>query len=264
MISMIHDEPVPLGIRPPLAPDPEGKPEFKLNPGERYGWWVENYREEERRQCATVHEAANNFKPQILLDAGTTVSMISLDLARRLKSKFNSQKRVKVSELGGVLSYITSSAQIKITLGWRVVDSFMFSAGVRLGIREGMVGLPDEESILMYGYINESVDTGMSQSASFEDCICDPENMQMWPSDMDSVVRSKMLYGQEERTDGSPKLLTAHDLGQFVRPGLRRYMERQQIFQENTVSAKARVHRETYEQMFRDAAPPAVMAPRYR
>ncbi|OWZ06529.1 hypothetical protein PHMEG_00021206 [Phytophthora megakarya] len=29
---------------------------------------------------------------------------------------------------------------------------FIFSAGVRLGIREGMVGLPDEESILMYGY----------------------------------------------------------------------------------------------------------------
>ncbi|OWZ07933.1 LOW QUALITY PROTEIN: reverse transcriptase, partial [Phytophthora megakarya] len=279
---MIHDEPVPLGIRPPLPPDPEEKPEFKLNPGERR---------------------------QILLDTGTTVSMISLDLARRRKIKLNSQKRVKVSELGGVPSYITSSAQIKITLGWRVVYVMdvwatnigegmhvllviALCAGVRLGIREGMVGLPDEESILMYGYINESVNTRISQSASFEDCICDPENMQMWPSDMASVVRSKMLYGQEERTNGSPKLLTAHDLvnisdrdwgieprtpvariaeyenipivGQFVRPGLRRYMEWQQIIQENTVSPKARVHQETYEQMFRDAAPPAVMAPRYR
>ncbi|OWY91504.1 hypothetical protein PHMEG_00039893 [Phytophthora megakarya] len=73
MTSMIHDEPVPLDIRqsvsgPPFPPEPEGKPEFKLNPGERYGWWVENDREEERRQCATVHGAVNNFRTQILLD----------------------------------------------------------------------------------------------------------------------------------------------------------------------------------------------------
>ncbi|OWZ06347.1 hypothetical protein PHMEG_00021410 [Phytophthora megakarya] len=154
---MIHNEPVPLDIRqsvsgPSLPPEPEGKPEFKLNPEERYGWRVENDREEERRQCATGHGAVNNFT-----------------LARTLKIKFNSQKPIK--GLGGVPSYITSSAQIKITLGWRVVYvmdvwvtnigegvdvllgmDFMFSAGVRLGIREGMVGLPDEEFILMNGY----------------------------------------------------------------------------------------------------------------
>ncbi|OWY91602.1 Aspartic protease, partial [Phytophthora megakarya] len=104
MTSMIHDEPVPLDIRqsvsgPPLPPEPEGKPEFKLNPGERYGWWVENDREEERRQCATVHGAVNNFRTQILLDTGATVSMISFDLARRVKFKLNSQKRSKVSGL---------------------------------------------------------------------------------------------------------------------------------------------------------------------
>ncbi|OWZ07760.1 LOW QUALITY PROTEIN: hypothetical protein PHMEG_00019811 [Phytophthora megakarya] len=101
---------------PPLPPEPEGKPEFKLNPGERYGWWVENDREEVRRQCATDHGAVNNFRTQILLDTGATVSMISLDLARRLKIKLNSQKRIKVSGLGGV-RYISSSGQIKITLG---------------------------------------------------------------------------------------------------------------------------------------------------
>ncbi|OWZ19004.1 hypothetical protein PHMEG_0006811 [Phytophthora megakarya] len=123
MTAMIHDEPVPLDIRQSvsgqsLPPEREGIPEFKLNPGERYGWWVENDREEERRQCATIHGAVNNFRTQILLDTGATVSMISLDLARRIKIKLNSQNRIKVSGVGGVSSYITSSAQIKIILGW--------------------------------------------------------------------------------------------------------------------------------------------------
>ncbi|OWY97497.1 hypothetical protein PHMEG_00031956 [Phytophthora megakarya] len=147
---------------------------------------------------------------------------------------------------------------------------FMFSAGVRLGIREGM-------------------------SVPFEDRICDPENMQIWSSDMDSVARSKMLCGQDEGISGSPKLFTAHApikvvnvsgrdcwfepmtpdariseygnipiVGQFARPGLRRYMEWQQIIQNNTLSAKARVRQEAYEQMLRDAAPPAVLVPKYK
>ncbi|OWZ14951.1 hypothetical protein PHMEG_00011492 [Phytophthora megakarya] len=40
---------------PPLTLEPEGRPEFKLNFGERYGWWVEYDPEEDRRQCATGH-----------------------------------------------------------------------------------------------------------------------------------------------------------------------------------------------------------------
>ncbi|POM61193.1 reverse transcriptase [Phytophthora palmivora] len=98
--------------------------------------------------------------------------MISLGLARRLKLKLNSQKRIKVSGLGGVPTYITASTQIKVTLGRRVVYildvgvtnigegvdallgmDFMYSAGVRLCIHEGTVTLPDEESVLMYGYM---------------------------------------------------------------------------------------------------------------
>ncbi|OWZ07761.1 hypothetical protein PHMEG_00019812 [Phytophthora megakarya] len=53
-------------------------------------------------------------------------------------------------------------------------------------------------------------------------------------------------------------------VGQFVRSGLRRYMKWQQIIQENTLSAKARVRQEAYEQMLRDAVPPAVVAPQYK
>ncbi|POM61732.1 hypothetical protein PHPALM_29216, partial [Phytophthora palmivora] len=176
MTSLIDHEPVPLECtrtwysRPPLPAEPEGPAQFKLNFGERYGWWA--HHDEKEEQVDTVHGAVNDFRTQILLDTAATVSMISLNLARRLKLKLNSQKRIKVSGLGGVPTYITASTQIKVTLGRRVVYildvwvtnigegvdallgmDFMYSAGVRLCIREGTVALPDEESVLMYGYM---------------------------------------------------------------------------------------------------------------
>ncbi|OWY98673.1 reverse transcriptase, partial [Phytophthora megakarya] len=92
-----------------------------------------------------------------------------------------------------------------------------------------------------------------------------------------------MLYGQDGEISGPPKLFTAHDpikvinvsdrdcwiepttpvariaeygnipiVGQFVRPGLRRRIHCPQMRQE------------AYEQMLRDAAPPAVMVPKYK
>ncbi|POM64869.1 Hypothetical protein PHPALM_19551 [Phytophthora palmivora] len=73
--------------------------------------------------------------------------------------------------MGGVPTYIGASTQVKITLGSRVVYlldvwvanigegievllgmSFMFAAGVRIGVREGLVTLPDEETIVMCGW----------------------------------------------------------------------------------------------------------------
>ncbi|OWZ11498.1 Aspartic protease [Phytophthora megakarya] len=85
---------------------------------------------------------------------------------------------------------------------------------------------------------------------------------------MDSAVRSKMLCGQDEGINGSLKLSTAIRtypiVERFVRPGLRRYMKRQQIIQENTLSAKARMRQEAYEQRLRDVAPPAVVTPQYK
>ncbi|ETP54596.1 hypothetical protein F442_00734, partial [Phytophthora nicotianae P10297] len=105
----------------------------------------------------------------VLLDTGATVSMMSLNLASRLKLKLSSHKQIRVSGLGGVPTYISTSARVKLTLGPRVVYilelwvanigegvdvllgmDFMFSAGVRLGIREGLVRLPNEENLLMY------------------------------------------------------------------------------------------------------------------
>ncbi|GMF61894.1 unnamed protein product [Phytophthora fragariaefolia] len=105
----------------PLSPEPERRTEFRLLPGERYGRWAEHDPEEAKRQVAVVHGAVNDSRTQILLANAATVSIISLDLERRLKLKLNSHKQIKVSGLGGVPTYVNASAQIKITLGHRVV-----------------------------------------------------------------------------------------------------------------------------------------------
>ncbi|OWZ12268.1 hypothetical protein PHMEG_00014601 [Phytophthora megakarya] len=230
--------------------------------------------------------------------------------------KLNSQKRIKVSGVGGVPSYITSSAQIKITLGWRVVYvmdvwvtnigegvdvllgmDFMFSAGVRLGIREGMVGLPDEESILMYGYTirrREYWDIpvcllrglhlrpGEHANVAIRYGQCRPLQDVVWAGRGDLWV-TQIVYGAPSWAVAI-KVVNVSDrdcwierrtlvariaeygnipiVGQFVRPGLRRCMEWQQVIQENTLSAKTRVRQEAYEQMLRYAAPPLLVRPK--
>ncbi|GMG17973.1 unnamed protein product [Phytophthora fragariaefolia] len=117
-----------------------------------------------------VHGAVNDCRTKILLDTGASVSMLSFDFARKLKLKLRTHKRMKISGLGGVPTYISAHAEVKITLGPRVVYifglwvanigegvdvlldmNFMFSAGVRLSTREGLIQLPDEEAILMFG-----------------------------------------------------------------------------------------------------------------
>ncbi|OWY99019.1 hypothetical protein PHMEG_00030056, partial [Phytophthora megakarya] len=196
-------------------------------------------------------------------------------------------KRFKVSGLGGVPSYITSSAQIKITLGWRVVYvmdvwvtnigeevdvllgmDFMLSAGVRIGIHEGMVGLPDEESILMYGYTvrrREYRDIPVCPlrglhlrpgGVAIRYGQCRPLQDVVWAGRGDQWV-TQIVYGARSWAVAI-KVVNVSDrdcwieprtpvariaeygnipiVGQLVRPGLRRYMEWQQIIQENTLT----------------------------
>ncbi|OWZ14384.1 hypothetical protein PHMEG_00012144 [Phytophthora megakarya] len=95
--------------------------------------------------------------------------MISLELACKLKLKLNRQTQVK----------IMASAEVKRTLGPRVVYilelwvanigegldvlpgmDFMFPAGVRVCVRQGLVQLPNEESILMHD-VNVKVPQGV-------------------------------------------------------------------------------------------------------
>ncbi|OWZ00097.1 hypothetical protein PHMEG_00028792 [Phytophthora megakarya] len=91
------------------------RPEFRLRRGERYGWW-HDHEQEESRKIALVHVAVNNFRTDILLDSGASVSMVSLGLARRLKLKLKYDKQISVSGLGGVPTSITASAEVKMTL----------------------------------------------------------------------------------------------------------------------------------------------------
>jgi len=189
---------------PPLPTDPEGPTEFRLQPGERYGWWAENDPKEGGRQVATVHGAVNNLRVNVLLDTGATVSMISLDLVRRLKLKMNSHKRIEVSGLGGVPTDISSSAEVKVTLGHRVVYilelwvtnigegvdallgmDFMARAGVRLCIRDGLGVLPDEETVLMYGDV-------IRKRPALDISVCPPEGLHLRPGESASV---RIRYG---------------------------------------------------------------------
>jgi hypothetical protein len=303
---------------PPLPTDPEEPTEFRLQPGERYGWWAENDPEEGGRQVATVHGAVNNLRVKVLLDTGATMSMISLDLARTLKLKINSHKRIKVSGLGGVPTYISSSAEVKVTLGHRVVYilelwvtnigegvdallgmDFMVRAGVRLCIRYGLVVLPDQETVWMYGDV-------IRKHPALDISVCPPEGLHLRPGESASVrIRygqanplrdvvwtgrgdrwvTQLIYGAKSwvvavkvvnisnrelwidtRTNVAriiPKDSFPSE-GRFVRPGLRRYLEWQRLIYENTLSRQARLRAQRFEQMVRDREPPAVQTHDYR
>ncbi|POM79163.1 LOW QUALITY PROTEIN: Reverse transcriptase [Phytophthora palmivora] len=283
MTSLIDHEPGPLECtrtwysRPPLPAEPEGPAQFKLNFGERYGWWAHHDEKEDKQQVATVHGAL----------------------------KLNSQKRIKVSGLGGVPTYITASTQIKITLGRRVVYildvwvtnigevvdvllgmDFMYSAGVRLCIHEGTVALPDEESVLMYGYMIRKHRERNIPITPLEDVHlrpeehvnvkirygeCQPLRDVVWASRGDQwakswavAVKVVNISDKDLWIDSSTPVARIVEYGcfpragRFVRPGVRRYQEWQHLIYESTLSTQARMRKERYEQALRDTAPPAV------
>ncbi|OWY94443.1 hypothetical protein PHMEG_00035825 [Phytophthora megakarya] len=182
--------------------------EFRLRDGERYEWWTSHQPGKEKRTIAMVHGAVNYVRTRILLDTGAR--MISLDLARKLKLKLNRQNQVKVFELGGVPAQITASAKVKITLGSRVVYimefwvanigegldvllgmNFMFRAGVCVCVREGLVQLPDKESILMY-------DENVRVPHSVDLPVTSPEKLYLMPGEH-AVVRIQYGHTNPER-----------------------------------------------------------------
>ncbi|OWZ07546.1 hypothetical protein PHMEG_00020048 [Phytophthora megakarya] len=193
------DDPIP-EISEPESQDPL---EVPLKPGQRYGW-MENHEHGDMHGLATIHGAVNDSRTRILLDTSASVSIMSLDLARSLKLKLRTHRQIKVSDLGGVTTYITTHARVKITLGWSVVYvlniwvgnigegvdvllgmNFMHSAGVWLCIREGLVKLPDEETVVMYD--NNPKSRGMDLP------VCPEESIHLRPG-QDAIVRIR--YGQ--------------------------------------------------------------------
>ncbi|GMF36809.1 unnamed protein product [Phytophthora fragariaefolia] len=146
--------------------DRDDPPEFRLGPGQRYGWW-EEHNSDETKKVASVHGAVNNCRRDIRLDSGASISTMSLNLARRLKLRLKVCKQLRVSGLSGVPTIITATTEVKITLGSRVVYimelwaanigegvdvllgmNFIYFAGAKLCAREGLVKLPDEETVL--------------------------------------------------------------------------------------------------------------------
>ncbi|OWY96991.1 hypothetical protein PHMEG_00032592 [Phytophthora megakarya] len=141
----------------------------------------------------------------ILLDTRASVSIVSLDLARRLSLKIRTHRQIKVSGLGGISTYISPHARVNITLGWEVVYiqdvwignigegvdvllgmNFMYSEGVRLSIREELVKLPDEENAVMY-------DDVPRKRRGLELPVCAKESLYLRPGEA-AVV--KIEYGQ--------------------------------------------------------------------
>ncbi|EGZ11513.1 hypothetical protein PHYSODRAFT_336037 [Phytophthora sojae] len=206
--------------------------EFALTPGEKYGWWSEHTLPGEMRKMAMVHGAIFHHRTQILLDTGTTTSILGLDLARRLKLKLRRGFRLRVTGMGDAPTYITAQAKIKLTLGVRVVYvmdvwvgnigegvdcllgmDFMVAAGVRLCARQGIVRLPDEESLLLVGgpeidhvglegsvWLNETayLYPGQSVIVPVKYHQTDPEKVIPWAGCGDQWV-TQFIYGPGRR-----------------------------------------------------------------
>jgi hypothetical protein len=300
-----------------LRPEnPESSMELELRPGERYGWW-EDHEAEDSHEVAMVHGAVNNCRTRILLDTGASVSMIGLDLARRLKLKLRMRDPIRVSGLGGVPTYISASVRIKITLGPRIVYvmsvyvanidegvevllgmNFMHAAGVRLSVREGLVQLPDEETVMMYGdQVHEHLGLDLP--------VCPGRTLYLQPGEHAIV---KIRYGQSNpqrevvwagRGDRwvtgvidaakswaiavkvvnvSSKMVWIDSrtavarivefgcfpsAGRYVRPGSLKYNEWQQLIFESVPSFKMRRRAEELERIRRESEPPSVPRPEY-
>ncbi|GMF61231.1 unnamed protein product [Phytophthora fragariaefolia] len=197
---------------------------------------------------------------------------------------------MKVPGFGGVPTYISAHAEVKITHGPRVVYifrlwvanigegvdvllgmDFMFSAGGRLSTREGLIQLPDEETILMYGGPDRSrmgldiprdvVWAGRGDRWVTKTIYAS----QSWPTAVKVVNISDKLIWIDMGTDIARIVEYGFypRYGRFVRPGTRQYQDWQQFIYENTLSAQAQIRADRLLQLMHDQAPPCVPRKEY-
>lgn len=100
--------------------NPGGVVEIRLKPGERRGCWRDHLFDGMKR-VAMVDGAVNGRRTGILLDPGTSASVVSLNLARGLKLKLRFSKPFRGAGLGRVPTIVTASAEVKITLDSNVI-----------------------------------------------------------------------------------------------------------------------------------------------
>ncbi|OWZ04418.1 hypothetical protein PHMEG_00023687 [Phytophthora megakarya] len=174
-------------------------------------------------------------------------------------------------------TYITTHARVKITLGWSVVYvlniwvgnigegvdvllgmNFMHSAGVRLCIREGLVKLQDEETVVMY--------EDNPKSRGMDLPVCPEESIHLRPvgvgwerqklSDQGSVlcqILGDCRQDQNVWIDTRPAVARIVEYGQF--PGQPGFC---------TVSRQARMRAERLEQILREREPPCTETQGYQ
>ncbi|GMF61148.1 unnamed protein product [Phytophthora fragariaefolia] len=202
---------------------------------------------------------------------------------------------MKVSGLGGVPTYISAHAEVKITLGPRVVYifrlwvanigegvdvllgmNFMFSAGVRLSTREGLIQLPDEETFLMYGGPDRSrvgldipvrptetlfLEPGRSAVVRIHYGQSNPQREVVWAGRGDRWV-TKIIYASKSWPT-AVKVVNISDKLIWIDTGTRQYQEWQQLIYENTLSAQAQMRADRLLQLMHDQAPPCVPRKEY-
>ncbi|OWZ15212.1 hypothetical protein PHMEG_00011187 [Phytophthora megakarya] len=140
--------------------------------------------------------------------------------------------------------------------------NFMYSAGVRLCVREGVVKLPDEENVVMYGDVPWRFRTaGM--------CEEEPSSL-----NMDRPTRSEKWSGPDEENEGNVWIDSRTALAWivvyghfpkepgFVRPGKTRCKEWHLLILKGTESRQGRMRVEHLEQLMRLWDPSGVSRPK--
>ena len=181
---------------------------FALKPGERRGWWTAQDLDRETNLIAMVRGAVCNHRVNILLDSGSSVSLLSSDLARRLDLEQTHDQKLRINGIGGTVTYVTARTHIKITLGLQVVyftdiwvgnigedldcllgTDFMRAAGVRLSIADGSLRLPDEEHIPLL----KDFHTPETFNCEIPVCVSEPVMLESG-----EAVRVPVKYGTQD------------------------------------------------------------------
>ncbi|OWZ04990.1 hypothetical protein PHMEG_00023004 [Phytophthora megakarya] len=218
---------------------------------------------------------------------------------------------VKVAGLGGVQSYITALVRVKITLGMNVVYvvnvwlanigeglvvllgmDFMYAAGVRLFMREGLVRLPDEEVVVMCSGPNRErvrlnfpvhpdqtlyLQPGEHAIVRVRYGQTNPQWDVVWAGRVIYATKSwaaavKVVNISQSRLLLSTGTAVARivefghfpQAGRFVRPGRQRYKEWQQVNYENTKSVERQRYERRLAELQESLRPPCVQAPEYQ
>ncbi|GMF39990.1 unnamed protein product [Phytophthora fragariaefolia] len=236
--------------------------EFRLGPGQRYGWW-EEHNSDETKKVAVV-QGKITLGPRV-------VYVMELWVANIGKG-------------------------VDVLLGM----NFMYSAGVRPCDREELVKLPDEERVLLAGRTADHMGRGLDLAVTPKTCLylgpgelavvrkdfgqSNPRRevvwagrgdrwviqiiyvAKSWPVAVKVVNISDKTVWIDSRTAVARIVefgffLTA---GRFVRPGLRRYKEWQELIYENTNSREVRKREERLAQLWLESEPPCVRTSEYR